>query len=187
MRVTSDWYSQVFLKSAYWRYVKAAVLDRDEHRCRFCGSTQNLHVHHLSYYFLDLLVAEKVNVAKYIPSDKQLESEMRMLITLCDICHDRYHKAKNNIARRIKQATDDYNEALMRELVEVFDQAVGDVSWANIRPAEIASALKADMQHEAKKMILKGTNVNKDVVPEVNRRRTMRLSKKRFKLKEVKR
>lgn len=181
MIINSAWYSQVFLRSKYWEYVKAAVLDRDDHRCRFCGSPNRLHVHHLSYYFLDKLVQEKVNPNDYIPSPERLESEMRLLITLCDECHTRYHNAKNSIPEQIKKATDEYNEKLMAVLTETFDRALGDTSWANIRPAEIAAALKVDVQRASRKAVLKGTNVNKSVVPEVSRRRTQRVQKRRLK------
>ncbi len=30
-----------------WRRIRAAVLDRDGHRCQVCGSTQELEVHHV--------------------------------------------------------------------------------------------------------------------------------------------
>lgn len=31
------------------RDTRAAVLERDQHRCRYCGTTQNLHLHHINY------------------------------------------------------------------------------------------------------------------------------------------
>lgn len=179
MKVTSEWYSSIFLNSAYWKIVKDAALDRDEHRCCFCGSSQRLHVHHLSYYFLDKLIEEKINPNKYIPSAEQLQSELSVLITLCEDCHKKYHRAKDQIQRLVKDATKSYNDDLMDVLTEVVDEVIGDLTWSGFSPGKIAGYLKTDIQRESKRQVLKDTNVT-SVVKEISQRHTMRLMKKKY-------
>ena len=38
-----------FLLTPYWQQVRAAVYERDGHRCRRCGASSGLHVHHKTY------------------------------------------------------------------------------------------------------------------------------------------
>ena len=38
-----------YLLSPAWRALREKVLERDEYRCRFCESSKNLEVHHLTY------------------------------------------------------------------------------------------------------------------------------------------
>lgn len=61
-----------YLKSKEWRDKREDVLDRDGHRCIFCFSDSNLHVHHLTY----------ANFKNEKLSD---------LVTLCSACHKGEH------------------------------------------------------------------------------------------------
>ena len=75
------------LKSRKWRNLREKVLKRDEYRCTTCGSKQSLVVHHTFYYW------------EYTePWEYPLES----LITLCDNCHDDFHK-HHEVPNRKKQ------------------------------------------------------------------------------------
>jgi HNH endonuclease len=56
--------------------VRAGVRRRDGHRCRWCGSADNLHVHHVRY------------------RSEGGPNGARNLITLCGSCHDRAHSDK---------------------------------------------------------------------------------------------
>jgi 5-methylcytosine-specific restriction endonuclease McrA len=40
---------RVYLRSAEWKSRRTSALDRAGDRCMDCGSTSNLHVHHLTY------------------------------------------------------------------------------------------------------------------------------------------
>jgi 5-methylcytosine-specific restriction endonuclease McrA len=58
---------------AYWPELRQLVLDRDKHRCGNCGSTHELHVHHI------------------VPLSLGGTNEMGNLRTLCRSCHERLH------------------------------------------------------------------------------------------------
>ena len=53
-----------------------AVLDRDGHACRVCGSVYNLHVHHVQY-------------RSHLGGN-----EVDNLLTLCWSCHEKVHDGK---------------------------------------------------------------------------------------------
>lgn len=55
---------------------------RDGHRCRLCGSTVNLEVHHLTYY---------VNGRSIVGHEAE---HMDKLITLCGECHAAQHNRR---------------------------------------------------------------------------------------------
>lgn len=61
-----------YLASAMWRILRDIIITRDHNKCVCCSSTNNLHVHHLTY---DRLGSEQ-------PND---------LVTLCSTCHQRQH------------------------------------------------------------------------------------------------
>lgn len=53
-----------YLKSKKWKIIKSKILDRDLHRCKICGNTNNLSV------------------------QKVMDGEsLKYLITLCSSCH----------------------------------------------------------------------------------------------------
>lgn len=69
-----------YLNSDQWKEIRRAVLDRDGNRCRECGQTGLLHVHHLTY--------------NHITEEWGYLSD---LITLCKKCHDaKHHKRKTD-------------------------------------------------------------------------------------------
>ncbi len=65
---------QHFLKSRYWWTCKQRVLQRDGGRCRWCGSSDSVEVHHLSY-------RHHGNEANHLED----------LVTLCRMCHASEH------------------------------------------------------------------------------------------------
>jgi 5-methylcytosine-specific restriction endonuclease McrA len=65
------------LRSRKWSNVRKIILKRDGWKCTACGSKKQLCVHHTFYY------------EKYTePYDYPLSS----LITLCEECHNNFHK-----------------------------------------------------------------------------------------------
>ena len=62
---------------------RKSILKRDNYKCRYCSSTNNLCVHHK--YYLQYPNHKKVKPWNY-PDDA--------LITLCNKCHYRVHKNK---------------------------------------------------------------------------------------------
>jgi len=78
-RAEDRWRNQLhydeFLRSDYWEAVRRAVLARDGHKCRFCGATQNLQVHH----------------RWYPPRGTEMQ-HLDALILLCSKCHHEQHR-----------------------------------------------------------------------------------------------
>lgn len=77
------------LDSEEWRRKREEILSRDGHRCRWCGSDENLQVHHK--YYSRYPDGRKVNPWNY-PNDA--------LITLCDSCHKKAHKKRIKVYYR---------------------------------------------------------------------------------------
>lgn len=67
------WRKAEYLTSKEWKLKRIQVKDRDNHACQLCGSTKELHVHHMSGY--DLIPNEPISC----------------LITLCNVCHKAEH------------------------------------------------------------------------------------------------
>lgn len=73
------------LKSDKWRSRRKEILNRDNHRCCWCGSSKYLQIHH-RYYDL-------------YPDDSFVEPwdyPDGALMTLCKNCHEKAHKLYEN-------------------------------------------------------------------------------------------
>ena len=79
---SKETYSDLLQKDE-WRQKRLVILNRDRFKCRYCGCTQNLQVHHK--YYLQYPNHQKVKPWNY-PDDA--------LITLCDKCHLKVHQTK---------------------------------------------------------------------------------------------
>lgn len=85
-------YSQK-LKDPRWQKKRLDILNRDDWTCRKCENKEStLHVHH------------KV----YIKGKDPWEYPAKFLITLCDSCHEDWHRMKNILDLRLAQY--DYND-----------------------------------------------------------------------------
>ena len=102
--VTSYTPKQVVHQSIYddllhtpeWESKRNTILNRDGHKCAYCGKTHNLQVHH-KYY------------SKY-PNGRKVEPwnyPDEALITLCDNCHKRVH-SKKKIKVYYRRYSDNY-------------------------------------------------------------------------------
>lgn len=69
------------LLSGQWKEKRREILERDLHKCRNCGSSQSLHVHHRQYHKIKLSGEWQ----------KPWAYESRFLITLCEDCHSAGH------------------------------------------------------------------------------------------------
>lgn len=78
-----------------------AILNRDENKCRICGSTENLHVHHLIPFksIVDRIIIQNYPLSP-IDNNNELyeiaikDSELNNpnnLITVCSMCHHKIH------------------------------------------------------------------------------------------------
>jgi len=65
-----------YLESDEWRAVRSGALERARHRCARCGSTDDLHVHHVSY----------TRLGYERPDD---------LTVLCAACHELEHRRRD--------------------------------------------------------------------------------------------
>ena len=71
------------LKHPKWQRKRLFILWRDNFKCRICGTTHHLNVHHMIY--------EK---------GKEIwESNMNDLITLCNYCHRKIHQKLYRISK----------------------------------------------------------------------------------------
>ena len=77
----SKTYSEL-LRSVQWLEKRKTILKRDEYRCRNCGSSYGLEVHHRQYHILKCFGDFRKPWAYY-------ESN---LVTLCARCHQVGHK-----------------------------------------------------------------------------------------------
>lgn len=61
------------LKDPRWQKLRLEIFNRDKFTCQSCGDTKsNLHVHHKNY----------------IPGLEPWETPLKLLITLCEFCHE---------------------------------------------------------------------------------------------------
>ncbi len=70
------------LEDPQWKKMRERILQRDNHQCKCCSSSQNLQVHHRQYH-------------KYKSSGEWLkpwEYHPFFLITVCSECHSNGHK-----------------------------------------------------------------------------------------------
>lgn len=74
-------YSEL-LEHPEWKALRTTIIARDGGKCRNCGSSTNLHVHHRQYQF-DEQSNDFVKPWNY-PTN--------LLVTLCSICHMNGHK-----------------------------------------------------------------------------------------------
>jgi 5-methylcytosine-specific restriction endonuclease McrA len=72
------------LDSESYRELHRQVLERDSWRCQFCGSMQNLHVHHLKF------------------RSQSGDDVERNLITLCAECHEQMHRKAGHCKARLQ-------------------------------------------------------------------------------------
>ena len=65
---------QELLERPEWKEKRERILERDGHTCQFCGSTEQLQVHHFNY-----------------DAPTPWDVPDKYLITLCKDCHKNYH------------------------------------------------------------------------------------------------
>ncbi len=73
-------YNEV-LKDSLWVEKRRVIIKRDNNKCRSCGISVGLQVHHKQYHFIQSLKDFKL----------PWEYQNKYLITLCDNCHTAGH------------------------------------------------------------------------------------------------
>jgi 5-methylcytosine-specific restriction endonuclease McrA len=68
-----------YLSSPRWRTLRSLRRRIDRNRCRTCGATGRLEVHHSTYQH------------RGVPGLRGWLRELRDVITLCDDCHGKVH------------------------------------------------------------------------------------------------
>lgn len=66
---------KVYLKSAHWKQLRLKILLRDNYKCRLCGNSSKLEVHHLTY-------------------NNKGKENLDDLITVCSKCHRDIHNIR---------------------------------------------------------------------------------------------
>ena len=72
--------------------LKSKILDRDDHKCRFCGGTRRIAIHHID--------------GKNHLNSETMNNKISNLLTLCSPCHHKLHwfqKKQNKQARSIAE------------------------------------------------------------------------------------
>ena len=75
-----------------WKAKRLEILERDMKRCVICKSENNLQVHHRQYHFSTILNSFK----------NPWEYENRLLITICESCHQKGHRLYKVPVKQIK-------------------------------------------------------------------------------------
>ena len=75
-----------FLETDYWKIIAAYVRQRDNFKCRECGSDKSLQVHHLTY--------ENHGYEHRTQEDD--------LITVCDKCHKNIHRIESKLPQIVR-------------------------------------------------------------------------------------
>lgn len=78
-----DYYKN--LQSTEWKELRKRILQRDGYKCRFCGQSNHLQVHH-KYY-------NKYPNNKYVDPWNYPDSAF---LTLCKRCHEHWHQTNTN-------------------------------------------------------------------------------------------
>ena len=73
--MTKEEYHQL-LKDGRWQRRRLEIMQRDDFKCRDCGTTDDLNVHHI----------------RYLAGRKPWEYDDGDLITLCGKCHKKWHE-----------------------------------------------------------------------------------------------
>lgn len=80
IREFTNWQSYL---TPQWREKRQQIIKRDQGKCRNCGCTEHLHVHHRQYHY-----DKKTGFRKQIWNYNE-----KYLITLCNRCHEAGHKS----------------------------------------------------------------------------------------------
>ena len=78
IRVRNKAEYQAYLKSKHWQDIRHKVFQEYGYRCDQCGSSKNLHIHHITYEHLG-------------------EEKISDLVPLCEDCHKRLHNPFDSI------------------------------------------------------------------------------------------
>jgi len=73
-----------YLQTPEWRQKREQALVRDNYCCRLCNSDERLHVHHQTY-------------------ERRGNEDLEDLTTLCEECHERFHRKINQAESKIEQ------------------------------------------------------------------------------------
>lgn len=65
-----------YIKSPRWKKKRDKAIKRDKHKCKICGATRDLRVHHLDY-------------------DTLFHENLKSLITVCVGCHNDLHNGED--------------------------------------------------------------------------------------------
>jgi hypothetical protein len=78
-----------YLLTPEWEEKRRQILERDEHRCRVCNSTEQLNVHHRTY-------------------ERRGNELMSDLTLLCRSCHEIYHKPQKKDSQTLSDTVNMY-------------------------------------------------------------------------------
>lgn len=92
------------LKDGRWQRKRLVIMQRDDFKCRDCGTTNDLNVHHL----------------RYLIGRKPWEYENTDLITLCGDCHKKWHEEIERMCYDCAKCKHFHHQYLFGETDEIF-------------------------------------------------------------------
>jgi len=115
------------LRDPRWQKKRLSVLERDNFTCRMCfDTTETLNVHHISY------------------NNEPWETEDRLLITLCETCHNQetedLKEWSDKLIKSLKKSG--FTSLAMAGLARVFTDT--DRDWKSYEPAFLILKMVVD-------------------------------------------
>ncbi len=91
------------------KYINPVVLYRDQYKCKVCGSTENLEIHHhilslsqIVYICADMnkqySISENIEQLFEVVKHDVLFNDLDNMVTLCSACHHKVHNRNKKIA-----------------------------------------------------------------------------------------
>lgn len=148
-RYTHSKYTDYINNSLKWQKIRAAILERDKHRCQKCKKNYDLHVHHITYDHL-------FNEENY-PQD---------LITLCKNCHKALHDSddKDRLNEQLKTIV----PKSLKVISMVFSEAELEMMKAGRKAA-------LNSRNTSKSLSGVDTSITDELIKEITRNEAQRL------------
>ena len=116
---------ELYLESPEFDELRKAVLNRDNYKCKICGNTEILQIHHLTYLHV-------------------YHEKLEDLVCLCKRCHSTYH-AIDNMKKYIEERyRDEINKQREQDINKQKERIKEELKLRNKTSAVIIEEIKAE-------------------------------------------